>query len=104
MIIIDYIKQRMERRRRKSILKDIKKAKDIYLRHGSSYMCICFAEVSNEKYGWGSDQIRERIPEFNMEFLNATRTSCDGGAWWPADDRNSRIEAFDKLIEIYSRI
>lgn len=103
MLIIDYIKNWKRRRRRKSILKDIKKAKDNYLRHKSSFMCICFTDVSYEKYGLGSVQICERIPEFNMEFLNATRTSCDGGAWWPADDRNSRIEAFDKLIEVYSR-
>ena len=103
MIIIDYIKQWKERRRRKSILKDIKKAKDFYLRHRSKFMYMCFSEVSYEKYGGGSDQICERIPEFNREFLNANRNPCFYCVWWSSDDRKSRIEAFDKLIEIYSR-
>lgn len=100
----DYIKQWKERRRRKSILEDIKKAKALYLRHESSYMCVCFSCVDGKKYGWGSNQICERIPEFNREFLNAIETSCDTGPWWPSGDRKSRIDAFDKLIEIYSRI
>lgn len=103
MFIINYIKQWMERRRRKSILEDIKKAKDFYLRHRSLFMCVCFSEVSYEKYGEGPNQICERIPEFNREFLNANRKSFVYGAWWSSDDRKSRIEAFDKLIEIYSR-
>ena len=102
MFVIDYIKQWMKHRRRKSILKDIKKAKDFYLRHESSYMCICFSWANYKKYGT-LEKIQERIPEFNREFLNAIKTSCDYGAWWPSDDRDSRIKAFDKLIEIYSR-
>jgi hypothetical protein len=101
-IITGYIKQWKERRRRKSILKDIKKAKVLYLRHRSDYMCHCFFRVNFIKY-WDSDKIQERIPEFNREFLNANKKSCFYGAWWRSDDRKSRIEAFDKLIEIYSR-
>ena len=92
----------MERRRRKSILKDIKKAKDLYLRHESSFMCLCFSRVDYEKYGT-LEKIQERIPEYNREFLNASKKSCIYGTWWLSDDRKSRIEAFDKLIEIYSR-
>lgn len=102
-IITGYIKQWKERRRRKSILKDIKKAKDFYLMHRSPFMCVCFSAVSYEKYGGCPNQICERIPEFNREFLNANRKSFVYGAWWSSDDRKSRIEAFDKLIEIYSR-
>lgn len=102
MFIINYIKQWKEHRRRKSILKDIKKAKDIYLRHRCDYMCHCFCRVSCRKY-WTSDKIQERIPEFNREFLKA-KLSCTCRAWWKRTDRNSRIEAFDKLIEIYSKI
>ena len=55
MFIIDYIKQWKERRRRKSILKDIKKAKDFYLRYRSKFMCVCFSLVDYEKYGEGQD-------------------------------------------------
>ena len=101
MIIIDYIKQWKERRRRKSILKDIKKAKDIYLSHKSNFMCLCFFSVNFDKY-WDSGEIQKRIPEFNREFLESkTPNGCV--VWWDIDDRNSRIKAFDKLIEIYSR-
>lgn len=105
MFIIDYIKQWKkqweERCKRKSILKDIKKAKDIYIRHESDYMCFCFFNVDSEKY-WNPVKIRERIPEFNREFLGA-KMPYGNGIWWEDDDRNSRIKAFDKLIEIYSR-
>ena len=101
MFIIDYIKNWIECRRRKSILKDIKKAKVLNLRHRSDYMCHCFFRVNSIKY-WDSDKIQKRIPEFNREFLKA-KLSCRCRAWWDTDDRNSRIEAFDKLIEIYSR-
>lgn len=101
MFIIDYIKQLIWCRRRKSILKDIKKAKDIYLAHYRDYMCICFYCVDDRKYGT-SDKIQKRIPEFNREFLEAkTSHMCIG--WWDKDDRISRIKAFDKLIEVYSR-
>lgn len=100
-IITGYIKQRKERRRRKSILKDIKEAKDIYLAYRHNFMCTCFLSVNYEKY-LDSGEIQKRIPEFNREFLGAkTPDGCT--AWWDTDDRNSRIEAFDKLIEIYSR-
>lgn len=101
MFIIDYIKQWKERRRRKSILKDIKKAKDFYLSYRSKYMCLCFMHVNDRKYGT-SIKIRKRIPEFNREFLEA-KNNYDNGVWWLSDDRESRIEAFDKLIEVYSR-
>lgn len=103
MFIIDYIKQWKECRGRKSILKDIQKAKDIYIRHESDYMCFCFFNVDSEKY-WNPVKIRERIPEFNREFLEAkTSQGLHNGAWWNKNDRISRIKAFDKLIEVYSR-
>lgn len=101
MFVIDYIKQWAERRRRKSILKDIKKAKDIFLSYRSDYMCICFFQVDREKY-MTSNKIRKRIPEFNREFLEA-KLSDRCITWWDIKDRNSRIKAFDKLIEVYSR-
>lgn len=69
-IITGYIKQWKERRRRKSILKDIKKAKDIYLAYRHNFMCTCFLSVNNEKY-LDSGEIQKRIPEFNREFLEA---------------------------------
>lgn len=100
-MFIDYIKNWIGRRRCKSILKDIKKAKDIYLRHESDFMCICFSRVDDKKYR-STNKLQKRIPEFNREFLEAKNPDrCI--VWWPSDDRESRIEAFDKLIEVYSR-
>lgn len=101
MFIIDYIKQWKEQRRRKSILKDIKKAKDIYLVYRYDFMCTCFKCADYKKYGT-TNEIQKRIPEFNRDFLEA-KTPYKSIGWWDEEDRNSRIKAFDKLIEIYSR-
>ena len=38
------------------------------------------------------------IPEFNPKFLNGNSKSV---YWWPLNDVESRIKAFDKLISIY---
>lgn len=101
MFIIDCIKNWIEYRRRKNILKDTKKAKDIFLNYRSDYMCLCFMYVNDRKYGT-SIKIRKRIPEFNREFLKA-KNNYDKDVWWFSADRESRIKAFDKLIEVYSR-
>ncbi len=96
-----FIKQWMERRRRKSILKDIKKAKAIYLSGSVNYMCQCFYYVDVNRYH-NYEIIRKRIPEFKPSTFNVYSSNIRG-AWWPAFSRKSRIEAFDKLIEIYSK-
>lgn len=41
------------------------------------------------------------IPEFNRDFLDAKYK--ERLAWWDIYDRESRIKAFDKLIEVYSK-
>ena len=41
------------------------------------------------------------IPEFNRENLGA-KTSERFSAWWLVDDVESRLKAFDKLIETYT--
>ena len=38
-------------------------------------------------------------PEFNPQFLEATRPNC--AFWWLIDDKISRIKGFDKLISLY---
>lgn len=38
------------------------------------------------------------IPEFNVKFLEGNPESA---YWWPIEDTESRIKAFDKLIKIY---
>lgn len=100
-MFIDYIKNWMGRRRRKSILEDIKNAKDIYLKYECDFMCVCFYRVDYKKYRT-TNKLQKRIPEFNREFLEAKKP--DGCiAWWDPDDSDSRIKAFDKLIAVYSR-
>lgn len=101
MFITDYIKQWKERRRRKSILEDIKNAKGFYLRRECDFMCNCFFHVDSNKY-WHIYKVQAIIPEFNREFLKA-KNPFPCGAWWDKKDRKSRIEAFDKLIEVYSK-
>lgn len=94
-----FIKRWQERRRRKSILRDIKEAKQLYLADKEQFMCLCFRWVNYDKYRT-TEAIQKRIPEFNPEFCEATFKDF---AWWLQDDRESRIKAFEKLIEIYSK-
>jgi hypothetical protein len=89
-----------ENRRREQILKDIKKAKQIFLNEEEDYMCYCFRAVNCGKYlGW--KDIHKVIPEFIPQTFG--RDIPSRGAWWNISDRESRINAFNKLIEIYSK-
>lgn len=97
--MIGFIEKWRERRRRKRILKDIKKAKEYYV-NGKAFMCYCFMLVDYRKYP-NYDAIRKEIPEFNRKTLGAEFTH-DWGAWWDYEDKEPRIKAFNKLIEIYS--
>lgn len=91
-----------EKRRRKQILKDIKKAKQIFL-NGEEFMCWCFQKVNSKKYNT-CYSIRKIIPEFKPStFINNFNPNRYFKAWWIHTDRESRIKAFDKLIEIYSK-
>jgi hypothetical protein len=89
-----------EKRRRKEILKDIKKAKQYYLEGLSDCMCCCFDKVDRDKY-YCCSCIRKIIPEYNPKTLGSN--TIVNALWWPITDRESRIKAFDKLIEIYSK-
>lgn len=48
--MFEFIKQWKERRRRKAILKDIKKAKQFYINRSERFMCNCFFRVDFVKY------------------------------------------------------
>jgi hypothetical protein len=56
--------------------------------------------VDFEKYA-NYEQIRRRIPEFKPETFNAHKPYHY--PWWNPIDREPRIKAFNKLIEIYSK-
>lgn len=89
-----------KKRRRKQILKDIKKAKQIFLNGEEDYICFCFRTVNREKYSSWKD-IHKVIPEFIPQTFG--RYIPPRGAWWRTFDRESRVNAFNKLIEIYSK-
>ena len=96
-----FIKRWKERRRRKSILKDIKKAKILYINGRAHCIYHSFNVVDANKYD-NYYEIQKNIPEFNPELFNVVPRTVRG-FWWSFDDRDSRIKAFDKLIEIYSK-
>lgn len=88
------------KRRRKETLEIIKKAKQAYLDGRSPFMCDCFCFVKDSFYCY--DDIVCEIPEFKPSTFGVDVYSIRGG-WWPIGDRVSRIDAFDKLIKIYSK-
>lgn len=92
------IKNLIKEYRRRRILRDIKKAKRYFQKGKEDFMCHCFMRVSTKYRKYPIDSI---IPEFNRDFLNANFNR--GDVWWSWLDRESRIKAFDKLIEVYSK-
>lgn len=102
MNFVDFLCLYKENREKKKILEDIKKAKQIYLKGEARFMCYCFLKVNPQKYCFIED-IRKIIPEFKpTTFIKNVNPDNYYRAWWPITDRESRIKAFDKLIEIYS--
>lgn len=98
--ILNFLRQNKEKR---EILKDIKKAKQIFLTGKVRFMCYCFLEANPQKY-YSVEDIRKIIPEFKpTTFIKNFNPDNYFRAWWPITDRESRIKAFDKLIEIYSK-
>lgn len=85
--------------RYRGILNDIKSARSYYEEGVTDYMCHAFLRANHLKYYHGLDVCRY-IPEFNSDFL-VGKHFVYGEPWWPTNDRSSRLEAFDKLIEIY---
>lgn len=94
------IKKILKEYRRRRILRDIMKAKKLYEMKITNYMCSSFLLVSAK---YGRERIDSIIPEFNQDFLNAEYKRDYIYPWWDVSDRNSRITAFDQLIEVYSR-
>lgn len=96
-----FIKRLIRLPERNSILNDIKKAKDIYVTGMAVGMCQSFYYVNYDRYTTYA-KIRERISEFKPETFNVDPELLED-FWWRISDRDSRIKAFDKLIEIYSK-
>lgn len=98
-LVEKYKKWRLNKRNTQT-LEDIKKAKWYYTEGREHFMCICFQRVNFDKYN-SYESIHKLIPEFNREILGSYIDEKHS-IWWFVSDRESRIKAFDKLIEIYT--
>lgn len=98
--MIQRIKTWSKNRRRKQTLKIIKQAKQVYL--DGKECCMCFSFMRVEPSFWCYQDIVERIPDFTPPTFGLPFVGIKG-IWWPHRDRVSRLKAFDKLIEIYSK-
>ena len=98
--MIQRIKNWFEKRRRKQTLEIIKRVKQAYLNKHSKFMCICFYSVE-DSFFFSYKNIVKRIPEFKPSTFGLVDVK-EEREWWCMNDRESRIKAFDKLIEIYS--
>jgi hypothetical protein len=98
--IKNWLSDYKEKRRRKQTLEIIKEAKQAYLNDKSCYMCCCFYLV-NPSFSSYKD-IVNKIPEFKPSTFGLYIKDIKG-CWWDTRDRESRINAFNKLLEIYSK-
>lgn len=98
--MIKRIKNWFKNRRRKQTLEIIKQAKQVYLDGKEGCMCFSFMRVEDSFLSY--EDIVKRIPEFTPPTFGLPFIGING-VWWSLEDRASRIKAFDKLIEIYSK-
>ena len=105
------------------ILELLVKAKKLYLENqGKAGMCWCIKVIANEgksreeqsnKGQVPYTSIKAQIPEFNPFYLKSYKAEFFAinqhlavglEFWWEVDDVESRIKAFDTLIELYEDI
>ena len=105
------------------ILELLVKAKKLYLENqGKAGMCWCIKVIANEgksreeqsnKGQVPYTSIKAQIPEFNPFYLKSYKAEFFAinqhlavglEFWWEIDDVESRIKAFDTLIELYEDI
>ena len=102
------------------ILELLVKAKKLYLENqGKAGMCWCIKVIANEGKSREEQSnkgqvpyasIKAQIPEFNPFYLKSYKAeffainqqlSVGLEFWWEVTDVESRIKAFDTLIELY---
>ena len=78
-------------------------AKEFYKKiSGKVGMCYCFIQVTNDcKYndGVNYETLLYNFPEFNPKYFKSQR--LPNYLWWNVEDVESRLKAFDTLIELY---
>jgi hypothetical protein len=82
----------------------LKEAKELLSElNGEIGMCFCIIWICNcndLKYT-SLYYIRKNIPEFNSLYLTGINKSM-GEYWWDPEDKQSRLKAFDELINLYN--
>ena len=102
--ILNHIKhlvyKRKQRKEIKLIINYIKLAKKYYIKciNNGTYigMCITFNKASWHKPYYNKSS--KSIPEFNSKYLNGDSNEA---YWWPIKYTKVRLEAYDKLINLY---
>lgn len=88
---------------RKTKLAILEMAKMYCKRHTEYGMCSCILIASGvllDKYEH-TINLSKLFPQFNREYLGGK--AIYGEYWWDPKDRKSRLEAFDKLIKLYTK-
>ena len=66
-----------------------------------SGMCYnIYKAIECKNYNYTRNDIYKIIPELNSEFLDGD-WKRESGFWWNLSNTEARIEAFDKLINLY---
>lgn len=109
-ILTKFIFKTKQKNRYKVILKIIKEAKEDYQNEPLSGLCCVLLKsikrnAKELEDGLSEkilfyDEITKYIPEFNKEFFGIKNNHA---YWWPIEDKNSRIEALNKLIHVYKQ-
>lgn len=97
----------------------IKSAEEVYIEEikknfGHPGMCWCLKVAAtkgmdfkekNKKGHPTYNDLASNIPEFNPDFLKATKPVKTAGLdfWWDLDDKQSRLNAFHLLRSIYKQ-
>ena len=88
------------------ILEALKEAKKYYINidpYERKGICFCIYIAFVKKFGidFSYPEFDNLIPEFNPEFLGGKINPQN--YWWSIFDKESRIEAFDTLINTYDK-
>lgn len=88
------------------ILRWLKRAKEYYIKE-ANWEGMCYALVSTAPKQFSVrryNEIRSFIPQYYPDYFDIQIIEDEfdeEGYWWPIEDRESRIKAFDKLIAEY---
>lgn len=88
---------------RKTKLAILKMAKMICEKHPEYGMCtsiLIASEILLSRVAY-TISLPKLLPQFNREYLGGN--ALYGLYWWHPEDKKSRLEAFDKLIKLYTK-